>query len=210
MTQIEKFSKAILAYNRVIELKPNSAQAWLGKGKTFAQLDQNEPALAALDKALQISPESYLAWQELGRIYQNNLNNLSQALASYDRGIAVNSSYAPLWRDRGITLNQQDNYTQGIGSLIKASEIAPQDQINWIALASAWDKIGQDKKALTALDRALEIQPQDPEIWSQKGLIYTKNRQYDEACQTYRESLISISDPSTIMVSMRTLGCRLN
>lgn len=210
LTQIAKFSKAIIAYNQVIELDPNSAQAWLGKGRAFAQLDQSKAALSALDQALQISPESYLTWQALGKIYQNNLNNLSQALASYDRGIAVNSSYAPLWRDRGIALNQQGNYTRGIESLIKASEIAPKDRMNWIVLASAWDKIGQDKKALIALDRALEIQPQDPEIWSQKGLIYTKNQQYNEACQTYRESLVAISDPSTIMVSMRTLGCRLN
>jgi len=210
LTQIEMLNKAIIAYNRVINLKPDSAQAWLGKGKILTQLDQSNAALTSLDKALQISPESYLTWQALGKIYQNNLNNLNQALASYDRGIAVNSSYAPLWRDRGITLNRQGNYTQGIESLIKASEIAPQDHLNWVTLASVWDEIGEAKKAVVALDRALEIRPQNPEIWSQKGLIYTKNRQYNEACQTYRESLVAISDPSNIINSMKTLGCRTN
>ena len=45
---------------------------------------------------------------------------------------------------------------------------------------------------------------------NQKGQIYTENAQYNEACDTYRQSLPVITDSDVIMRSMRILGCRMN
>ncbi|WP_319419262.1 protein kinase domain-containing protein [Pleurocapsa sp. FMAR1] len=205
----QMYQKAINSFEQAIKLKPNFYQAWLGKGKALAKLNQGQKALTALDKALQIRSESYLAWQAKGQVYQNQQNNLAMAIASYSQAISLNSNYAPLWRDRGLAFNQQQNYTQGIESLTKASKIAPQDHETWIGLATAWDMVGQDTKALTALDRAIEIQPQNVAAWSQKGLIFTKNAQYNEACETYRQSRLAIPNSQIILDSMRTLGCRI-
>ena len=205
----QMYQKAVNSFEQAIKLQPNFYQAWLGKGKALAELNRGQEALTAIDKAWQIRPESYLAWQAKGQVYQNQQNNLAEAIASYDRAIALNPNYAPLWRDRGLAFNQQQNYTQGIESLTKASKIAPQDRATWIGLATAWDAVGQDTKALTALDRALEIQPQNVDAWSQKGLIYTKNAQYNEACETYRQSRLSIPNSQIIVDSMKTLGCRI-
>ncbi len=205
----QTYQKAVNSFEQAIKLKPDFYQAWLGEGKALAELNQGQEALTAIDKALQIRPESYLAWQAKGQVYQNQQNNLVKAITSYDQAIALNPNYAPLWRDRGLAFNQQQNYTQGIESLTKASKIAPQDWATWIGLATAWDIVGEDNKALAALDRALEIQPQNVDAWSQKGLIYTKNAQYNEACETYRQSLLSIPNSQIILDSMKTLGCRI-
>ena len=205
----QMYQKAVNSFEQAIKLQPNFYQAWLGKGKALAELNRGQEALTSLDKALQIRSQSYLAWQAKGQVYQNQQNNLVKAIASYDRAIAINPNYAPLWRDRGLAFNQQQDYTQGIESLTKASKIAPQDRATWIGLATAWDTVGQDTKALTALDRALEIQPQNVDAWSQKGLIYTKNAQYNEACETYRQSRLSIPNSQIILDSMKTLGCRI-
>ena len=207
---VQMYQQAIDSYDRAIELKPNLYEAWLGKGQALAKLGQDREALAALNKALQIRPQSYVAWQAKGLVYQKDQDNLAKAIAQYDKAIAINPDYAPLWRDRGLALNQQGNYSQAIESLTQASKIAPQDIETWIGLATAWDMIDQDKKALSALDRAIEIKPQDPMIWSQKGLIYTKNGQYNEACDTYRKSRLATPNSTVIMDAMRTLGCRMN
>ncbi|MCC0177591.1 tetratricopeptide repeat protein [Waterburya agarophytonicola K14] len=206
----QMYSQAIQSYQQAVKIQPNFYQGWLALGKTLAQTEQNESALSALDRALDIRPNSYLAWQAKGLIYQNNQNNLTQAIASYDRAIAIESDYAPLWRDLGLALSQQGNYTQAIESLTKAAQLASQDFLTWKGLATAWDMTGEDKKALSALDRAIKLQPQDPVVWNQKGQIYTKNAQYDRACDIYRQSLPVIADSSIIMSSMRSLGCRMN
>ena len=203
------YSKASKSYEQAVKIRPDFYQGWLELGKTLAKTGQDNSALAALDRALEIRPKSYLAWQAKGLIYQDN-GNLSQAISSYDRGIAINSEYAPLWRDRGLTLNLQGNYSEAIKSLSKANELVSQDANTWNALATAWNNTGQNKKALLALDKAIELRPQDPAYWNEKGQIYTRNAQYNEACETYRKSLPVITDSSMIMSSMRNLGCRMN
>lgn len=206
----QMYPKAIKSYNRAIELKSNLYEAWLAKGRILTKLGQDQEALEALDQALQIRPQSYLTWQAKGIVHQNNQNNLAKAISQYNKAIAINPNYAPLWRDRGLAFNQQENYTQAIESLTQASKIAPQDVQSWLGLATAWDMIDQDQKALAALERAIEIKPQDPMIWSQKGLIYTKNGQYNEACDTYRRSRLATPNSSQILDAMNTLGCRMN
>ncbi|MEM7757238.1 MAG: tetratricopeptide repeat protein [Cyanobacteria bacterium P01_A01_bin.40] len=208
-TTAQMYPKAIDSYSEAIKLKPNMYQAWLAQGKVLAQLEQNQQALASLDKALQIRPESYIALQAQGLVHQNQ-NNFTEAIALYEQGLEINPNYAPLWRDRGLAFNQQQNYSQAIASLSKASSLAGYDAKTWQGLAEAWSANDQEQKALSAIDRALEINPSEPELWSIKGLIYTKNAQYNEACNTYRESRRSVPNSSIITNSMMRLGCRMN
>ena len=205
----QMYSQAIESYQKAVKIKPNFYQGWLALGKALAQRDRHSSALEALDRALAIRPKSYLAWQIKGMVYKNE-RNLTQAISSYDRGIAINSDYAPLWRDRGLALNQLGNYSEAIVSLSQANELVSQDAITWSALATAWNNTGQDKKALLAIERAIELKPQNSDIWAKKGQIHTQNARYNEACETYRQSLPVINDSSDIMRSMRSLGCRMN
>lgn len=205
----QMYQKAVNSYNQALKLKPNLYPAWLAKGKVLSKLGQNEQALVALDKARQIRPQSYIALQAQGLVYQNQTDSLA-AIASYDQGLAINPNYAPLWRDRGLALKQQQQYAQAIESLAKANSIVGYDAVTWHGLAEAWAATGQVEKALSAIDRALEIKPQDPNLWSTKGSIYTQNAQYNEACDTYRESRRSVPNSPAITQAMISLGCRMN
>ncbi len=203
------YQKALDSYDQAIKLKPNLYEAWLAKGKTLTQLDQAQTALKALDKALQIRPQSYMALQAKGSVHQNQ-GNLTEAIALYDRAIEMYPNYAPLWRDRGLALNQQTRYPQAVESLSKASNLTTYDASTWQGLAEALSAIAQNQQALSAINRAIELEPQNPRLWSQKGLIHTINGQYNEACDTYRQSLLAIADSAAIINSMIQLGCRMN
>ena len=205
----QMYSKAIESYQKAVEIKPNFYRGWLALGKALAKTDRSTSALEALDRALEIMPKSYLAWLAKGMVYQKE-QNITQAISSYDRGIAINPNYAPLWRDRGLALNQLGNYSSAIESLSKASQLVSQDVQTWNGLATAWNNTGQETKALSAIDKAIKLKPQEPSIWNLKGQIYTQNAQYNEACETYRQSLPVISDSSNIMRLMKSLGCRMN
>ncbi|MGB5711925.1 MAG: tetratricopeptide repeat protein [Waterburya sp.] len=208
-TSAQMYQQAVDAYDQALKLTPNIYEAWLAKGKALTQLGQNQQALASLDKAWQIRPQSYMVLQAQGSVYQNQ-NNLTQAIAKYDQGIEINPDYAPLWRDRGLALNQQRKYLQAIESLIKARNLAAYDAQTWQGLAIAWDATDQNQKALSAVNRAIGINPRNPSHWSVKGLIYAKKGQYNEACDTYRQSRVAASDSPEIINSMMQLGCRMN
>ena len=206
----QMYDRAIASYDRAIENKDNFYQAILAKGKALGKVGRDREALETFDRALEIRPKSYLAWQGKGRVYQNNQNDYTRAISSYNRGITLNSNYAPLWRDRGLAFIEQRNYNRAIESLSKASRIAPQDPQTWIGLATAWNNTGRNKQSLSAINRALELQPQNMEIWSLKGSILTQNAQYNEACDTYRQSRLVDPNSTMIIDSMKSIGCRMN
>ncbi len=201
--------QAIEVYDAAIDLNPDFYAAWLGKAKSLLYLDRYDAALTAIDEAIRISPKSYSAWHILGQIYIQANNNLTKAIAAYARAIEINPNYASLWRDRGLALRKQKKYTQAIESFTKASEINPQDSDNWLDLATTLNAVDKDKQALAAIERALKIDPQNPAIWQEKGAILTKNRQYNEACDIYRQSRTITPEDSAILNSMKMLGCRM-
>ncbi len=207
------YQKAVNVYDQALKLTPNTNsnmyQAWLAKGNALLQLGQNQQAVAALDQAIEIRPQSYRVLQAQGLAFQNQ-NNFQQAIAKYNQAIAINPNYAPLWRDRGLALNQQQEYSQAIESFTTANNLTEYDATTWQGLAIAWNGKGESQKALAAVNRALEITPQNIDLWSLKGQIYTKNTQYDEACDTYRKSRLIASDSQIIVNSMMQLGCRMN
>src|SRR5690606_13965265 len=63
LTELNRLEEAIEAYNRAIELQPQSAWAWARKGRTLRLLNRYEEALAAYDKALAIQPTYAWAWK---------------------------------------------------------------------------------------------------------------------------------------------------
>ena len=53
-----------MAYDKALALKPDFAEAWLGRGDVFKKLKRHVEAFAAYDKALAIKPDldRRLAW----------------------------------------------------------------------------------------------------------------------------------------------------
>ncbi len=201
--------KAIKAYDRAIELNSNFYDAWLGKARSLLSSGEYDAALVAIDEAIRIQPQSYVGWQVLGQIHEQGYNNLTQAIAAYNGALEINPHDASVWHDLGMALSKQDKYTKAIESLTKASEINPQNINNWLDLTTILNNAGKNRQALAAIDRAIEIKPQDPVVWRKKGQIFIENRQYNEACEMYRQSRKVIPDDPAILDSMKMLGCRM-
>jgi eukaryotic-like serine/threonine-protein kinase len=205
----QMYGKAVNAYNQGIELMPDNYAAWLGKGKALAQQGKAQEALAALERTLQIYPQSYRAWQDKGIVYQKQ-NNLTEAIASYNRAIELNPDDSYVWRDQGIALNLQRKYTQAIKSFSKAIELSPYNVQAWQELAIAWSALGKDEQAISAIDQGLKYYSQDLYLWNLKGVIQTRNSQYNEACDTYRGAIANEVKSEIITSAMAQLGCRMN
>lgn len=52
-----KYEGAIQAYDKAIEINPEYAQAWSGKGDALCLIGRSEEAIQAYDKAIEIDPE---------------------------------------------------------------------------------------------------------------------------------------------------------
>ena len=54
---LRRYDEALAAYDQAIALKPDLAEAWLGRGDALADLNRDDDALACFDKAIELKPD---------------------------------------------------------------------------------------------------------------------------------------------------------
>ena len=77
-------TEAEALFNKALALKPDLAEAWLGRGNAFVKLERYDEAFADYDRALALKPDLTGAW--LGHLLAN-LGRYHDSLAAYDKAI---------------------------------------------------------------------------------------------------------------------------
>jgi Flp pilus assembly protein TadD len=56
LVRLERNAEALEAFDKSIELNPDVAEVWLGKGMALVRLERNAEARKAFEKAIKIEP----------------------------------------------------------------------------------------------------------------------------------------------------------
>ena len=56
------YDEALKAYDEVIRIEPNDAEAWYGRGSALHALGNYDDAINAYDEAIRLDPNYTLAW----------------------------------------------------------------------------------------------------------------------------------------------------
>jgi protein O-GlcNAc transferase len=88
LLDLKRFEEALGCYDKALALKPEWAEAWLGRGNVFNELKRYEEAFAAYDKALALKPHLENAWLSRGNILLE-FNSIDRALADFQRALEI-------------------------------------------------------------------------------------------------------------------------
>jgi Tfp pilus assembly protein PilF len=91
--------------------------------------------------------------------------------------------------DNGIRLLQQDQYEQGIASLLKVVESAPNVTAAHIDLGMAYARSGDLDRAEASLKKALQLNPRHPIANNELGMVYRRKGQFANARASYEKAL---------------------
>ncbi|MCM1981542.1 tetratricopeptide repeat protein [Lyngbya confervoides] len=120
-------------------------------------------------------------WIELGSQYWR-ARQYQEAVEAFDEAIAQNPDYTYLaWYGKSLALGGQEDY----GNSIEAAKRATQLNRNYVPgldwLGSIY-RVNQDfESALQAIEQAIQLRPQDANLWNNKGLILSDLERYEEA-----------------------------
>ncbi|NEQ43320.1 MAG: tetratricopeptide repeat protein [Leptolyngbya sp. SIOISBB] len=70
LANLGRSDEALKSLNRALEMDPNDAAAWIGKGNVFIPMGQLDEALFCFDKAIELNPNLAAAWQGKGKTLQ--------------------------------------------------------------------------------------------------------------------------------------------
>ncbi|MEI6292306.1 MAG: tetratricopeptide repeat protein [Methanomicrobiales archaeon] len=153
------FSDALSAYDRAIQIEPENALLWGGRGKMLMKTGRYESADAAYSTALGINSEDAGILAERGDLFRK-LGQYPDAEQSYRRSLELQPDAARVWYHRGKTLAMLKRYQEAID----ACEIAISLDQSYIEAMMykgfLLSKIQRYHDALDVFNTVLRIDPQ--------------------------------------------------
>ena len=103
-------NEAIKAYEKSIEINPQSVDAWNNKGLALVELNKFDKALETYDKAIELNPQYSEAWYNRACMY-SLINNKDQSILNLKKAINLDSWYKEKAQTddgfKGLRMNEQ-------------------------------------------------------------------------------------------------------
>ncbi len=175
-------------FDRVVQLNPNSAEAWSNKGVALGNLGKYDQALKCCDEAIKINPNYAEAWSNKGAAL-GSLGKYDEELKCYDEAIKINPNYAETWLNKGGTLGNLGKYDEELKCYDEAIKINPNYAETWLNKGAALGNLGKYDEAVKCYDEAIKINPNYAEAWLNKGAALGNLAKYDQALKCCDEAI---------------------
>ena len=113
------------------------------------------------------------------------LQRYEEALASYDRALALQPDFAQALSNRGNVLFELQRYEEALASYDGALALQPDFAQALSNRGNVLFELKRYEEALTSCDRAVAIQPDFAQALSNRGNILFKLKRYEEALASY-------------------------
>jgi tetratricopeptide (TPR) repeat protein len=123
LAQQGDFDRAIIEFDRAIEIKPRLAQVWCHRGMARYYKGDFDRALADLNRAIELNPRDYLVYAYRAGIWQAH-SELDNAMADLSRAIEINPRYAAAYINRGRLRYDKGDRDEALADYNKAIDYA--------------------------------------------------------------------------------------
>jgi tetratricopeptide (TPR) repeat protein len=143
--ELKNYPKAIEAYQKAIEIKPDKHEAWNNLGNAYNDLKNYQKAIEAYQKAIEIKTHNYSAWNNLGIVYFN-LQDYPKAIEAYQKAIEIKSNKWEAWNNLGIVYEILNDYPEAVKVYQKAIEIGIKfiKNENWIPRSKVLNSVSKN------------------------------------------------------------------
>ncbi len=77
---------------------------------------------------------------------------------------------------------------EDLAELLRRVQANPKDRAAWITLGNAFFDANQPEPAIQAYERALQLEPNDPDVITDQGVMYVALRKYDKALANFQKA----------------------
>ncbi len=181
-------ARAEALYRQVLAASAANFHALHLLGVLEAQRRNFAAAALFLGRAVTIDPKSGAAHLNHGNVLRE-LKRGGEALAAFDRALALGDDAADAWISRGVTLQEMKRRDEALESFDRALAAKPGYAEAWSNRGNALNELGRRDEALASYDRALSIKPDSVEALSNRGAVLHDLRRYAEAADSHRRAI---------------------
>jgi putative PEP-CTERM system TPR-repeat lipoprotein len=191
---LDKYNDGCTLFERAIGMDKAYAPSYLGRARCQYKDGNTASALESANHAAKINPEYLSTFFLLGDLHRA-LNQIDEALASYDRALALKPDDYDALASKAMTLLsvQRDKEAEDVVS--RLGKLRPQaPQTNYLS-AYLKHRQGNDKEAANLLQLALREAPNSPQINLLYGTVNYALKNDQIALSSLQKSLGSLDLP---------------
>jgi len=130
--------------------------------------------------------------------YLNELKRYEEAIASYDRALAINPDDHGVWNIRGIALFNLGQFEEAIASYDRALAINPDDHGVWNIRGIALFNLGQFEEAIASYDRAIELGFNYSGVFFNRAIVILGFDRWDEGMTALENAIKQIQNKEEV------------
>jgi CHAT domain-containing protein/Flp pilus assembly protein TadD len=201
-----RWTEAIAAYRRAIQLDPNLAVAHNNLGTALAQQGRLQEAEDAYRRAIQLDANLASAYNNLGEVLaESGRPQEAEQVRNQASTLLSNTSFANVisYLNLGIALENQGKHEEAIAAYELAIEVNP-------TLGTAYNNLGNSLRSLERFEdaaeayrRAIELTPTLVVAYNNLGFVLNQLNRVDEAREVYDRvnqidpRLVALRDPDS-------------
>ena len=156
-----KVAAAAQAFEHILRLQPDFAEAYFALGVSYVQLGKSEEAAAALRSYLKLEPQSPDGHAVLG-ILLFDTHRIAEARPELEQAVRLDSSQSEAAEDLGRVYNLEGNPAKAVALLRPLVASGEADDQARAILARAFMSSGDAAAAAKLLDAVLAANPRSP------------------------------------------------
>lgn len=150
--------KAVAAYKRAIELKPDLANAHSGLGVLYAKTGRIREGIEHCKKAIQLAPDDIKLRHSLATVYwQTKMYN--DAAEVYDNILRFDPNDKRALHQLGVIYMGKRMFAEAMAKFKRVLEIQPNDPLAHGALGTVYLKLGNRAAAISEFEAVLRLDP---------------------------------------------------
>lgn len=207
--KLKNYTLALNAYHHALQLEPNQPLIHKRISEIYAEINQPQEALQEINKAIALTPDNsdyYLAKAQLA----NWIHDEQTALESYQNALMLkkiahtNEDPVELLMQIARLQNQLHNYPAAIEHYKQIIRLKPSAAI-YQALSQNYAAANMPAQALTAINAALQIEPDNIEFLQAKAMLATWLKNSALAMETYQQILKLLPDAQKIQAIINNI-----
>jgi tetratricopeptide (TPR) repeat protein len=163
-----RYEQAALNFSRVIDLKPDFADAYRMRGRVYVAEYRPDPAIQDFTKVIQLVPGDATALVERG-FARLDKKDYSNAIADADHAIRLTPKLARAYTLRGTARRAASDPAGALEDFASAIQLQP-DLENYFQRASTYQLLNQHRAAIEDFTNAIQADPQQPHIYFARAL----------------------------------------
>ena len=185
-TDIGQLNRAYDKFSMAVRLNPKDVDAYYNLGVLSAKAGATEKAVRQLENALNIQPGHIESHVALGIILMNE-GKRNEAIAHFSEVLKLNPNHQEAKGYLVLAQNSEDKIGETLKNRErKEGEVDPGTLYKAVVTFSSH---GEYEKALDALFRLRDMQPDNPNVYYNIACIYAKQKKVDESLDWLNRSI---------------------